>query len=509
MMVARSIFALALGLLWFVSMPAAARTDDCASSSGCPAQTDPAPVPKPSFDCAKATTAVEKAICADPVLANWDRNMAGMFSLILAGARPDTRKTVLAAQNAWLSQLSNCVPVVPAPEPITIGEQAAATDATASPTDATASPKDMSSCLLDAYQHYDQDVTPRLKFLVEGLKFPFLPRLTFSNGDALCRKFLDGAIIDYETVRGQPDDLKDPHIVIPGGRWIDWNWDKGGAIAAERVDLDGKGQLSLLAEKRSWFNYLTDIYELYVQAVSDPASLINDINTLAQGHHQDPHLRKLTQLDTEGGHVGHLIIPNILSYDGKYYRLHNERNDDIPFMGASIFSLDRIHADGSLDPTCRVNYFPEIKGLAQPSNRPGVQSNPTDQPSDVVEAPESVLALFDSIDRMQGYDVGQGTMRPVTWQRNSSHAAQYNSSFVPGTCRITSYPMQIKTVTRPALRPRSSSGDFRATRIFGFCGISSTPSREPSTISPPSIRPATASAGSEASQWQNRALRRY
>jgi len=292
MMIARSIVALALGLL-FVSMPAFARADDCASSSACPAQAgDPAPVPKPSFDCAKATTAVEKAICADPVLANWDRNMTGRFSLILASARPDTRKTVLAAQNVWLSQLSNCVPVVPAPEPVMIGKPAAATDA-------TASPKTMSSCLLDAYQHYDHDVTPRLKFLADGLKFPFLPRLTFSSGDALCRKFLDGAIIDYETVRDQPDGDKDPHIIVTGGRWIDWNWGYGGAIAAERVDLDGKEQPSLLIETQAPGPGALEDINLYVQTTADPDSIIHNISIVMTDNLSDLKAHNIVEIDSE------------------------------------------------------------------------------------------------------------------------------------------------------------------------------------------------------------------
>jgi tetratricopeptide (TPR) repeat protein len=38
---------------------------------------------KPSFDCARARQRVEKAICADPALADLDREVAGAFDLVL------------------------------------------------------------------------------------------------------------------------------------------------------------------------------------------------------------------------------------------------------------------------------------------------------------------------------------------------------------------------------------------------------------------------------------------
>lgn len=42
---------------------------------------------KPSFDCARARQKVEKAICADPALADLDRELAGAFELALHDAR--------------------------------------------------------------------------------------------------------------------------------------------------------------------------------------------------------------------------------------------------------------------------------------------------------------------------------------------------------------------------------------------------------------------------------------
>jgi hypothetical protein len=63
--------------------------------------------PKPSFDCAKATTATEKAICSDANLAAWDRSVA------LAWKRQRERdggvdSTIKAKHTAWLRTRDAC-----------------------------------------------------------------------------------------------------------------------------------------------------------------------------------------------------------------------------------------------------------------------------------------------------------------------------------------------------------------------------------------------------------------
>jgi tetratricopeptide (TPR) repeat protein len=64
---------------------------------------------KPSFSCARARRAVEKAICAEPVLANLDREIDGANALAIHQAGPDTDRgrqlqrqqdAYLAARNA-------------------------------------------------------------------------------------------------------------------------------------------------------------------------------------------------------------------------------------------------------------------------------------------------------------------------------------------------------------------------------------------------------------------------
>ena len=60
--------------------------------------------PAASFDCGKAGTAVEKAICADVALARLDRDVASAYGIALKFASDDAaRDVVRKAQRAWLS----------------------------------------------------------------------------------------------------------------------------------------------------------------------------------------------------------------------------------------------------------------------------------------------------------------------------------------------------------------------------------------------------------------------
>lgn len=59
-----------------------------------------------SFDCAKAGTLVEKAICSDPVLSGMDSDLGRAYKAALAASpSPDTLK---AGQRAWLTQRNQC-----------------------------------------------------------------------------------------------------------------------------------------------------------------------------------------------------------------------------------------------------------------------------------------------------------------------------------------------------------------------------------------------------------------
>lgn len=63
----------------------------------------------PSFDCTKANTAAEKAICTDAALAKADRKMDAAYRRLKATETPESFATVQASQRSWLSYvLKSC-----------------------------------------------------------------------------------------------------------------------------------------------------------------------------------------------------------------------------------------------------------------------------------------------------------------------------------------------------------------------------------------------------------------
>lgn len=68
---------------------------------------DPTPT-GPSFDCAKASTDLERLICDAPALAWWDRQMAGAYELAQLAADEKGRETLLTAQRLFLASRDKC-----------------------------------------------------------------------------------------------------------------------------------------------------------------------------------------------------------------------------------------------------------------------------------------------------------------------------------------------------------------------------------------------------------------
>ncbi|MBV8471957.1 MAG: DUF1311 domain-containing protein [Hyphomicrobiales bacterium] len=65
--------------------------------------------PADAFDCKRAASASEKAICADPVALAADGDLDKAFEALRAGADPKTRPQLVAAQLAWLKRRDgNC-----------------------------------------------------------------------------------------------------------------------------------------------------------------------------------------------------------------------------------------------------------------------------------------------------------------------------------------------------------------------------------------------------------------
>jgi uncharacterized protein len=62
---------------------------------------------RPSFDCRRARTAVEQAICTTPTLAAQDREMALLYQRALT-SDPDRARAVGSTQGAWLTARNDC-----------------------------------------------------------------------------------------------------------------------------------------------------------------------------------------------------------------------------------------------------------------------------------------------------------------------------------------------------------------------------------------------------------------
>jgi uncharacterized protein YecT (DUF1311 family) len=78
-----------------------------AQSSAAPAQvTDEKPA-SPSFDCAKASTDVERMICGDNKLADLDRRFSDGYKMNLEGMKPEEKARMKAEQIKWLKTERN------------------------------------------------------------------------------------------------------------------------------------------------------------------------------------------------------------------------------------------------------------------------------------------------------------------------------------------------------------------------------------------------------------------
>ena len=64
--------------------------------------------PSPSFDCGKATSPTERAICTSFDLASWDRSVALAFRRALEGKPPARQELLKRAQHEWLRTRDAC-----------------------------------------------------------------------------------------------------------------------------------------------------------------------------------------------------------------------------------------------------------------------------------------------------------------------------------------------------------------------------------------------------------------
>jgi uncharacterized protein YecT (DUF1311 family) len=75
---------------------------DSGASSASSINPSKQPSPNPSFDCRAARTSIERAICGDVTLSDWDSRMGRLFQQALRLAKD--RQSLLENQRLWLIQ---------------------------------------------------------------------------------------------------------------------------------------------------------------------------------------------------------------------------------------------------------------------------------------------------------------------------------------------------------------------------------------------------------------------
>ena len=77
------------------------------ASSGS-AATEASASPNPSFDCAKASHEVEELICKDAELADLDRSLSDLYSVVLKNTPASEQKMLKAEQRGWVKGRNDC-----------------------------------------------------------------------------------------------------------------------------------------------------------------------------------------------------------------------------------------------------------------------------------------------------------------------------------------------------------------------------------------------------------------
>lgn len=68
----------------------------------------PTPAESQSFNCARASTPTERAICQNPMLGNLDEEMADIYQNVRARLSGNNRQVLIDEQRAWLRARDNC-----------------------------------------------------------------------------------------------------------------------------------------------------------------------------------------------------------------------------------------------------------------------------------------------------------------------------------------------------------------------------------------------------------------
>lgn len=65
------------------------------------------PLAGPSYDCRMATTSIERAICSDATLSEWDMRMGQQYQLALRQRKGPDYQALVESQRSWIQQRNN------------------------------------------------------------------------------------------------------------------------------------------------------------------------------------------------------------------------------------------------------------------------------------------------------------------------------------------------------------------------------------------------------------------
>ena len=387
----------------------------------------------PSFDCRRATTAVEKLICSDSALGDLDRKMAETFRQILKSEPASSRDAIVKAQLRWLQDRAIGCGLDP--------NQPAFHRLDAPPP---------SQCLAETYRQWDQlghvPYVPlrRTELPIETNRQPFLPRLLVSRDAKLCDAFLSGLRKDFlARHRNGNYAFKEPPMTL--GHWVAWPSEHGSeqlreSIDVAELDLDQDGRKQLLLHVTQPFNSNNNSYDLLIRSKTTTDGIAAEILALQKSW---PNRKTSTLVSVAAAPRfsplgdGYKSPFKVLSYQGRVYVY--DVADGVTAVGGNdrqdgTASLQRIHADGSTELRCQASIAPRAGALPLPW--------PTRSP-DELEVPAEVVGWMRTIREIQGTE-GQmaGTLHALSGLITRSAYTWYDTLVRPWEVAASRPPYQ-------------------------------------------------------------------
>jgi hypothetical protein len=264
-------------------------------------------------------------------------------------------------------------------------------------------------------------IPPSAESPFDTTRQPFLPRLLVSRDEPLCDAFLSALRKDFLAQhRGEDSLFKDPPMTI--GHWLVWpsarDLGGGARLDSAEVDLDQDGKKQLLLQVMQPFNWRGNNYDLLIRSKATTDGLENEIvelEKLPSFKRKTESLKVVASADLPGlwrwGIYNGFESPfKVLLYRDAAYLYTFADGIMVSGVRPGTATLERIHADGSLDVQCQASVIPRPGALPHPSWY-GLPRQP-----DTLAVPVEVVDWMQTIRAMQGAE-GQmaGTLHALDY----------------------------------------------------------------------------------------------